>query len=108
MENEGFKCPKRCLSLCHRMFTKKLQHLIFIFKAAFLFYFVLFVCYVFSNFSSKCFMNMLSIDTGLLLSLTFFFLLNILVKTIFRVCRPSGEVNDNIICLHPLYLSRYN
>ena len=44
MENEGFKCPKRCLSLCHRMFTKKLQHLIFIFKAAFLFYFVLFVC----------------------------------------------------------------
>ena len=73
MENEGFKCPKRCLSLCHRMFTKKLQHLIFIFKAAFLLYFVLFVCYVFSNFSSKCFMNMLSIDTGLLLWLTFFF-----------------------------------
>ena len=105
MENEGFKCPKRCLSLCHRMFTKKLQHLIFIFKAAFLFYFVLFVCYVFINFS-KFFMNMLSIDTGLLLWLTFF-LLNVLVKTIFRVCRPSGEVNDNIICLHSLYLSRY-
>lgn len=58
---------------CHRMFTKKLQHLIFIFKAAFLFYFVLFVCYIFSNFSSKFFMKMLSIDTGLLLWLTFFF-----------------------------------
>lgn len=67
--------------------------------------FCLFVCYVFINFS-KFFMNMLSIDTGLLLWLTFF-LLNILVKTIFRVCRPSGEVNDNIICLHSLYLSRY-
>ena len=73
MENEGFNCPKTCLSLCHKMFTKKLQHLIVIFKAAVLFYVVMFVCYVFSNFSSKFSMNMLSIDTGLLLWLTFFF-----------------------------------
>ena len=106
MENEGFKCPKRCLSLCHRMFTKKLQHLIFIFKAAFLFYFVLFVCLLcfhqlFKIFHEHAFHRHWSFVVVNL------FLLNILVKTIFRVCRPSGEVNDNIICLHSLYLSRY-